>query len=642
MALAFFLGVFSASAQEAEMEDIFENLGEETSSSPDLDAIERFASRPLNLRRAAARDLTAIPGFSLPLARRVLRIARTLPDSARLSDIADSLHLSPEQRYLLEHCAALGEFEEKAKQGNSATWRARSALRFQQPKGFRSGVYQGSDIDAYQRLQLNFKDISGGILTNKDAGESSFGDFASAFAEARYGNFRGIAGDFTVSSGMGGILWRQFGLRKGAEVISPANQYGFGVAPSRSSLDFGFFRGAAAEYKSAVGDSAIIALTAFGSSIRRSAFIDSSGTAISLKTDGFFRSASDELRRNTLPETAIGATAEYRSQSLTVTFAALGLRYEFPIASVASAAFSGRKGILLSVSGQWLPTEAMAVSGEISRDAQGNYGGRASLLLSGKSLAATISGRMYSAEFRSPYGYSFGEFSAPGNEYGLYASAEWRGKMMQILGYADIYGSRRPRYGMTRPSRGMDVLLESRSKIASETSALLRVRVEQKNDAFSTPEARADYTVERFSVRAECQRSITKTLSLRLRTEVVHVDFHGAQPSESGAVGFGEMRWQASEWLQLAGRIAFFSTDSYASARWTFEYALPGMMSNPALYGSGSRSFIMAAISPMRLLTARVLYTATAKNGVTSLGAGFEEIEGAADSRITFQIDAAW
>ncbi len=636
------LCVCSVCAQEPAAEEIVENLGAETAESPDLDAIERFAARPLNLRQISARELSAIPGFSISIARRLLRLVKTLPDSTTIETLADSLQLSAEQYLLLQSCTVLGESAELTKPSKIVLWRSRSTMRLQRAKGFRTGKFQGSEYDVYQRLQVNTPIVSGCMLINKDAGEKSFADFISGYAELRTGAIRGIIGDFTVSSGMGGILWRQFGLRKGVSVISPTGQYGSGISASRSALEFGFFRGGAAEYTTSAGDSSSLTLTAFASFVLRSATIDTNGYATSLKIDGLFRTESDETRRAALPETAIGTIAEYRTPSFVATAAALTLKYGYPVVSTASTAFSGTNGSLFSLSGIWILGESSQISCEFSQDANSNSGGKAALMFFGKNISAAFGMRIFNADFRSPFGYSFGEFSAPDNEYGFYSAAEWRGKGMQIYGYADIYGSLQPRFGMTRPTRGIDFLAESRNVLPTGAYLILRARLEQKNDAFSMPEMRADYNVERISLRAEYSRKTIENLMLRLRAEAVRVSFGGIKPVETGAVGFFEAQWQAADWLRLGARVAQFATDSYASARWTFEYALPGSMSNPALYGTGTRTFFVAAITPIKLFTARILYAATSKNGVTYLGSGYDEILGSTDSRLTFQIDAAW
>lgn len=637
-----FSGLFAIAAAQEPAEELFENLGAETAVSPELDAVEMFSARPLDLRRATAAELAAIPGFSLSTARRILRLVKTIADIS-YDRIADSLRLSPEQAYLLRECTTLdGDApDSRTKPRPVALLRARYAHRFQETSGISSGEYTGTEANYYQRLTISSGAYSGELLTDKDAGETSFADFVSGYASAGFGQLRLIAGDYTVSSGMGSVLWRQFGLRKGAETVSPAGQYGKGIAPYRSSLGYGFFRGGAAEYSLATGDSSALTCTGFGSHISRAASIDSSGKAISLKTDGYFRTESEISRKNALPETALGFLTEYRTISLSATLSVLHLCYGFPVASASSSAFSGSEGTLLSLATQWSPGDA-TFSGELARDASGSPGGRLAVAFGAGNISAAISGRFYSADFRSPFGYSFGEFSTPGNEYGFYTGVEWRGKRLRFSGYADIYGSIKPRFGMTRPTRGMDIFLENSMDFPSGTTLLLRGRIERRNDAFSTPETRTDFTVERFSLRVECSRELSKTLSLRLRAEGVRLEYHGVKPNETGIIGFAEARWQVAEWLRLGGRLAAFSTESFASARWTFEYALPGMMSNPALYGNGTRSFFYAALTPVQTLTVRFLYTATAKNGETSLGSGNDEIAGSTDSRLTLQLDAAW
>ena len=96
-----FSGLFAIAAAQEPAEELFENLGAETAVSPELDAVEMFSARPLDLRRATAAELAAIPGFSLSTARRILRLVKTIADIS-YDRIADSLRLSPEHLGPLE------------------------------------------------------------------------------------------------------------------------------------------------------------------------------------------------------------------------------------------------------------------------------------------------------------------------------------------------------------------------------------------------------------------------------------------------------------------------------------------------------------------------------------------------------------
>lgn len=143
------------------------------------------------------------------------------------------------------------------------------------------------------------------------------------------------------------------------------------------------------------------------------------------------------------------------------------------------------------------------------------------------------------------------------------------------------------------------------------------------------------------SFRAEVQHEATPEIRTRFRVEAVYCDFERVQPREVGVVSFAEIWWRSESW-KIGARIAYFSTDSYASARWTFEPSVPGVLGNPALYGNGTRSFILLNYKPIPQLSLAANYTVTAKNSVTSLGSGTSEIEGNAEQKFIFQVDVGW
>jgi hypothetical protein len=204
-----------------------------------------------------------------------------------------------------------------------------------------------------------------------------------------------------------------------------------------------------------------------------------------------------------------------------------------------------------------------------------------------------------------------------------------------------LYQSLTPRFGMYSPTRGADILAECRWKITRPTLAVMRFHTENKTDGFTGEDGmRGVYQRTVTSLRAEVQHEATPEIRTRFRVEAVYCDFERVQPREVGVVSFAEIWWRSENW-KIGARIAYFSTDSYASARWTFEPSVPGVLGNPALYGNGTRSFILLNYKPIPQLSLAANYTVTAKNSVTSLGSGTSEIEGNAEQKFIFQVDVS-
>ncbi|MBS1537265.1 MAG: hypothetical protein JST20_05900 [Bacteroidetes bacterium] len=621
------------------VENALEAVSQETDNAPIIDAIEYYTDNPLNLRKVKAQDLLFLPGISSTDARRILRLVKKHPDIT-YSMLADSVGLSENQQSLLERCTTLRSITS----GKSAwvTSRTRNVQMVQQIKGLADSSFVGSPIALYQRFTGGMGNARAGITTTKAAGERSFTDFYSGFGEYNDKFLQVVAGDYTIESGLGSILWQPFGAKKGGEVIAPVIQQGSGISPYRSSTEFRFFRGAAVAATMPLSDNSSVAATLWYSSIRRSATIDTvRGVATSIDATGLFRTTTEIAKQNSLGEQVMGGILQWNiSTGVSIGASAFSLQYSKPIESSSSSTFLGQSGVLSAVHGSFVRQD-MLLLGEISRDAFGNFSAKAGAEFIEKNFKTAISARWYDANFRSPFGYNFGEFSSPNNEIGLYAGWFWRGiPTFEITGYCDIYRSLTPRFGLYVPTRGVDVLTEIRWKISPLSTSILRFRTENKTDAFTAADgSHSAYIRTVTSLRAEILHSLTKQVRTRARIEAVAVDFDNIYPSEIGVVGFAELWWQPDEQLKIGGRLAYYSTDSYNSARWTFEPSVPGVLGNPALYGNGARSFILINYAPLPQISLWVQYSVTAKNTVTSLGSGSTEISGNKEQKAIFQVD---
>jgi hypothetical protein len=628
-----------AQADKGAVENALEIVSQETDNAPLVDAIEYYTDHPLDLRRITVQDLLFLPGISSVDARRILRLVKKYPNIT-YSAIADSVGLSENQQSLLERCTTL-----RSKSDGRSAWltsRIRNLQVFQQNKGLSNGSFVGSPLALYQRLTGGKGNITAGVTTTKAAGERSLADFYSAFAEYKEKNLRVVAGDYTVEGGLGSILWQPFGSKKGGEVIAPIIQQGSGISPYRSSTEFRFFRGGAAETTISLTDNSSIAATVWYSTINRSATIDSvRGVATSLDASGLFRTKTEISKKDALGEQIIGGIVQWNiSSGVSFGASAFSLKYSKPIESSSSTTFLGKSGILSAVYGSYIRQDVQII-GEISRDALGSIGAKAGAEFIDKNFKVAVAARWYDRNFRSPFGYNFGEFTSPSNEIGLYAGWFWRGiAALEITGYCDIYRSIIPRFGLYIPTRGVDVLTELRYKISPASTAILRFRTENKTDASTASDGtHASYFRSVTSLRGELQHSILSQVRTRVRAEAVVIDFENVQSREVGGVGFAELWWQPNEQLKVGGRLAYYSTESYNSARWTFEPSVPGVLGNPALYGNGVRSFILLNYAPIRQVSLWIHYTVTAKNTITSIGSGTTEIAGNKEQRMMFQMD---
>lgn len=629
-------------AQEHDMqtfEEVLETIAQESEVSPLLDAIDYFMQQPLLLRRATAKELMLIPGFSSRTARAVLALVNGTP-VLTYDDIARELELSPEQTELLRLCTSLEPAG--ALSGSPALlYRVRTRQRFNNIRAFDDHLFEGSPFELYQRLSVSAAPVEASVTAEKDAGEVSAADFISGYVRGEIAGTTVLLGDYSLQSGMGSVLWRQFGSRKGSDVLSPATTVVTALAPWRSAIEQNFFRGIAVQRPFALTDSSSVTTSLWYSTQHRAATLDTTaGTATALDADGYFRTQAEAGRRGVLHEQALGGLAEWNGPALTAGVVTLAMRYDRPVQSRASSAFRGSDGILAAVWGAGRVAD-ISVAAEISRDAGGHAGLRFGLDRRDTSLRYALAFRSFPAGFRSPFGYSFGENPHPGNETGLYCGVDLRATARhRLLLYADLYRTSGPTFTVPAPVRGLDIFAEDRIAVSRQVQLVLRLRREDKTDALTTADgSRVVYRRIRSSLRCDLAHTLSKDVRIRLRCETALVSFDHHKPTETGVLGLVYVRWRLAQTLLLASQFALFSTPSFDSALWAYEPSVQGMMSAPALYGNGMRTVLTAGYSPLPSLTLSLRVALTARNYVDQLGSGPLTIDGNTDRQMLFQAD---
>jgi hypothetical protein len=683
---------------QGDYEDAFETLAQSAVFAPNLDVVEWYAQHPLRLRSVTARVLAQLPGFSTATARRVIALVRRVQARGERVEYAllqDSLRLSREQRIILERCTTLDEdFAEVLRQtlrqvlNGDVRYRVRSRFALMPTKGLREGVYEGSGVELYQRLNYRSEQMEALMTATKDAGERSAADFVSGFVRAAFANdstptpsFHAsvLAGDYTLDVGFGMMLG-SFVARKGVEVIAPALQYGLGVQPYRSAVETQFFRGVAVQGSARLTERSALNAVAWGSVQPRAATVDSTGRfASALDNSGLFRAPNEIARRGALTERSAGANVEYAltpettGEGVSASFgvAAMALEYDKIITSRALGVFSGQRGVLANVYGlvtvqeraQSLNnTESSRFSrrngalwtfgGELVRDALGNLGGTLALSARGEALEAVVRLRSAAAAFRAPFGVNFGESQTAANEFGGYAGLVWRGVSgvgsVSVSSFVDVYGSHEPTATVAVPVRGVEAFSELRADVRETSQILVRLRHERKTDELSLTDPfnrtqRRTADRERSSLRVEWQERLSDAVQLRSRAEGVLTTFSGYAPAETGVLWFGDVVWrpeqQYAKRFSVQARIVLFSAASADAALWQFEPMIPGVLSNPMLVGRGVRGILQASIAPAPWLQCWLRGEMLHRSDVERLGSGNDELTGNTSAHITLQME---
>ncbi len=635
--------IYSQFYDPSYLENLLENISSETGCSPLVSEIEGLIENPLPLRTATIDDILKIPGFTTTEAREIVDII-TRNNDINYEMIDTTLNLSEEQMYLLQLCTTTDFPNRIIRKSKNLYIRVRDQEQIQEQYGFIKNKFTGSPLNLNQRTTLYYDNYSAGIMTDKDPGEISVADFFSYYLSGELFKTRFIIGDYYLENGMGNLFWKSFGTRKGGNVVSPVIQYGTGIKPNRSTIDYNFFRGIALQKKWRITLSSYFTASAWASSAPRSATLDSSSNYVtSIYTSGYYRTPTEQSKRNAVNEQNFGGNLEWNNSNSRIGFTSYYLNYSKEIQSISKNVFNGKSGILSSLY-FIMNLNKTSLASELSRDAKGNWGYKAAAQLIFPKYEFAFLFRSFDSEFRSPFGYNFGESASPSNELGVYCSFLWKisGKFVYAV-YLDVYKNFSVPFAMPEASNGFDLFSEIYLILNSNSSLKIRIQNENDKDAYriSSNQEYSIFRKNRTGLRIDLKHTVNSNLKFHLRTEAVFVSFMNIKPDESGLLSFADMSYKLFDFCYFGGRISYFSTNSYESAIWQFEPMFPEYMNTSAMYGKGGKLYIYTSLRPIEQFTLWVRYSVLTKDNVESIGSGYNEISGNNDSRLFFQIDVS-
>jgi len=617
------------------LEQALERIGRESDVTPLIDDIESLINKPINLKSAKPSDFLKIPGISLLQSKAAVKYIHSMKALSK-EDLVYLLNLDSDVAYIFNLCTTLKD--DSVNQYSSAL-RLRYTPSLQSTYGFETGAYKGNKVDYYGRAIASYGAYSLNLLADKDEGERGIYDFASASLSGSAFGVDFIAGDYLLEAGMGTILWKPFGLRKGAQYVSAALQIGQGASQYRSSLDYSFFRGLCVGKEMFWGNAAL-KITAWISSLPRSATLDSArNVATSIRTSGYNRSQHEIDTKNNISESTAGALLEWESAFIRIGAAAFNLEYSKTIESESKTAFIGKEGFFKSIYGT-IELGNTALGCELAADGRNYLGFKAGLQHETEKWAAAVAYRLFPKEFRSPFGYNFGESYFPTDERGIYSAITVKSfKNIQINIYTDFFRSDANFESSASPLRGFDSGAEIEFSNFKPSTITIRAEYEDKSDYGSDSQGKKTAFQKRSSsIRADLRTPLSKNFTFKSRGEFRYCTYEYFQADETGAAFFAELAYK-DEAVSLGCRLTYFATDSYNSAIWQYEAFIPGMMSNSVLYGKGMRTALFSKWNFLENATLSTAFSLLNKANTDVIGSGTNAVEGSEKVELILQFD---
>jgi hypothetical protein len=254
-------------------------------------------------------------------------------------------------------------------------------------------------------------------------------------------------------------------------------------------------------------------------------------------------------------------------------------------------------------------------------------------------LSFVTSVRNYPRNFYSFRGTGFGESSNTSNEIGIYNGIRWRFDYGIINFYYDQFKFPYSSFTSDYPSSGDEFILDYQFRPVPKS--LLNFRVKREDKELSQTIDNEDFTINQYrtNLRLNYDYYVLKNLRLRSRIEYVFFEQTINDVHETGYLFLQDFRYDPFQDLRIYGRIVIFDTESYNSRVYQFENDLRGVLNNPALYGKGTRWYLMIEYDFLDFARISAKYSELYKPDELSLSSGDNEILGNLDNRITVQLD---
>ncbi len=641
---------------EQQLENVSEAENGETEDDSYLQQLQQLRKTPLNLNAASESDLQVFRWLNDLQIKSFIRYRALLGKLLSLYELQsipgwDIESINRTRPFIVVgNSTTLAEDFGKRLSGGDHTILMRVGQVIEKSVGFTpkndttAARYLGSPQRLLVRYKYQYKNLlQYGILGEKDPGEQFFKgaqkngfDFYSFHFFARnIGKIRRLAlGDFTVNLAQGLLTYQSLAFRKSVDVMNIKRQTEI-FRPYNSPGEYNFHRGAAITVGS---DKFQVSAFVSYKKIDGNAVTDTISSEdyfTSILTGGLHRTASENAKRLNINQFAAGGRLQYRIGQLQLGVNAVHYSLSKPLQKADQPynefVFSGTN--LTGASVDYAYTfRNVHVFGEIASDQKNSIAQVHGLVASlNPRVDFSLLYRNIARDYNSLYTNAFTESTIPVNERGLYTGLSVRPwGTIRIDLYADMYSFPWLRYRVDRPSKGADYLVQLTWKPNKQVEVYSRYRRERKAINYTSAGLAYHETedVLRSSWRTQVSYKVSPAVTLRTRAETGWYDTDGKYP-EQGFLIFGDVFYKPlMSPLSLNMRLQYFETDGYNSRIYAYESDVLYSYSIPQFSGKGYRSYLNINYDFNRSISAWFRIARTTYPGATSVGSGYDRIDG--------------
>jgi len=521
--------------------------------------------------------------------------------------------------------------------------RSRVSQKLQRSDGYKTGGYLGTPLKSYQRIKMSQgKNITAGILLEKDPGEKEVNDFTNGFIGYKSDGFVSsiVLGDYTVEGGQGLSLWRGYDLRKGANITGGTIREERGLKSHLSADENGFLRGAAAKFKLS-NLSTII----FYSQKYLGASVDPFDEVTSIYMTGYYRTESEIAKRSKFREILYGTHVLYNfRQDKRFGFTYYNSSFSKDLRLGSGKGFKGDKYSIVSFDYS-IKFNPLKMYGELS-SLHGKYvsGLSGVSITPSKDVKVVSVYRNYSSKYFARYANPFGENIGGANEEGYYFGIELSPfKTINLSAYSDQFSFPQSS-SIVYPTRGNEYFIQVGCGLFPKLKLSLRYRIKstdmsQKISVFTNREIEIVDNETKQNYRVNIDYRFSPTVALRFRAEYLTLSTRLTKKKETGILLYQNVKFKTTERFNVEFRLSYFKTDSYDSGVGEFENDLPGVLTIPVFYGEGVKWYALLTYKIWNSLQLSVKYSNLIREDVKKIGSGLDELPSNYDNRISVQVD---
>lgn len=516
--------------------------------------------------------------------------------------------------------------------------------------------YPGNRARIFTRYKFNYKNqIQMGITAEKDPGEQFFKgaqkqgfDFYSAHLQI---NNPGIIktiniGDYLATFGQGLVMSGGLGMGKSALVLD-IRKKNHGLRRYSSADENNFLRGAGLTFGFKK-----LSFTTFASYNYVDAVISAADTTnnlperfSSLQLSGLHATPNQTAYKNTLKIALAGSNITVNHKNLKIGATALAYKYNIQQIKSNSPAdiysFNGTNNTNFGVNFLYY-YKGIHIFGEgaISQN-KGKAMLAGALFKLNSQISTALLYRNYARNYQAAFANGFGDAGNTQNENGIYFGTEiYPIKNWKISGYYDMFTFPWIKQQTTSPANGYDYLLQADYSANRNTFMYWRIKSKKKQEKTQTnnlPDIQNMLDKRTLNLRYNISYSINNQWRFQNRVEFANYN-NGQTKSEQGIMVFQDISYNSQKYpVSVSARLAIYNTDTYNSRIYTFENDVLNAYSVPALYGRGTRVYLLANFEPVKNITCWLRFSQSYFADKTTIGSGLDIIDGQTKSELKFQ-----